>query len=70
LCVVKVVAFVLIGVAAYAKAVAYIVDISVMGGIMACGMFLLIFASVGVVGTVLHHQVTLFFVSFCYYSVD
>jgi len=59
-----VVAFILIGLATYAKAVAYIVDISVMGGIIACGVFLLIIASIGVVGTVLHHQVTLFFVSF------
>jgi len=59
-----VVSFILIGLAAYAKAAAYIVDISVMGGIIACGVFLLIIASVGVIGTVLHHQVTLFFVSF------
>ena len=58
------VAFVLIGVAAYAKVTAYIVDISVMGGIISCGVFLLIIACVGIVGTVLHHQVTLFFVSF------
>lgn len=56
-----VVAFILIGVAAYAKAVAYIVDISVMGAVIACGVFLLIIACVGVVGTTLHHQVTLFF---------
>ena len=58
------VAFILIGVAAFAKAAAYIIDISVMGGIIACGVFLLIIASVGIVGTILHHQVTLFFVSF------
>ena len=64
MCVLQVVAFVLIGVAAYAKAVAYIVDISVMGGIIACGVFLLLIASVGIVATLLHHQVTLFFVSF------
>jgi len=55
---------VLIGVAASAKASAYIVDISVMGGVIACGVFLLLIACVGVVGTILHHQVTLFFVSF------
>jgi len=55
---------VLIGVAGFAKAAAYIVDISVMGGIIACGVFLLIIALVGIIGTVLHHQVTLFFVSF------
>lgn len=57
-------AFVLIVVAGFAKAAAYIVDISVMGGIIACGVFLLIIASIGIVGTILHHQVTLFFVSF------
>ena len=35
-----------------------------MGAVIACGVFLLIIACVGVVGTTLHHQVTLFFVSF------
>jgi tetraspanin-13/31 len=56
-----VVAFILIGLAAYAKAVAYIVEYSVMGGIIACGVFLLIIACVGVIGSTLHHQATLFF---------
>jgi tetraspanin-13/31 len=56
-----VVAFVLIGLAGYAKAVAFIVDYSVMGGIIACGVFLLIIASIGAIGTAMHHQATLFF---------
>lgn len=58
------VAFILIGVAAYAKAVAVIATVSVMGGIIACGVFLLLVAIIGLIGAVKHHQVLLFFVSF------
>lgn len=56
--------FVLIGMATYAKAVAFIVDYSIVGGIIACGVFLLIISLVGLLGTGLHHQVLLFVVSF------
>lgn len=60
----QVVAFVLIGVAAYGKAVAIIATIHVMGGIIACGVFLFLIAVVGLIGAIKHHQVLLFFVSF------
>jgi len=53
----------LIGVAAYGKAVAIIATVSVLGGIIACGVFLLLIAIVGLIGAVRHHQVILFFVS-------
>jgi tetraspanin-13/31 len=56
--------FILIGVAAYGKAVAIIETVTVMGGIIVCGCLLLILALVGLVGTINHHQVMLFFVSF------
>lgn len=58
------ISFVLIGAAAYAKVVAVITTVKVMGGIIACGVFLLLVAIVGLIGAVKHHQVLLFFVSF------
>ena len=60
----QLVAFILIGVAGYGKAVAIITNISIMGGIIACGVFLLIVAIIGLAGAIKHHQVLLFFVSF------
>lgn len=58
------VAVTLILVAAYGKAVAIIASVPVLGGIIACGVFLLLIAIVGLIGAVRHHQVILFFVSF------
>ena len=49
--------------AAYGKAVAIIATVSVLGGIIACGVFLLLIAIVGLIGAIKHHQVILFFVS-------
>ncbi len=60
----QLVAFILIGVAAYGKAVAIMTSIKLLGGIIACGVFLLLVALIGLVGAVKHHQVLLFFVSF------
>lgn len=56
-----VIACVLIGVAAYGKAVAIIATVHVMGGIIGCGVFLLLIAFVGLIGSIKHHQVLLFF---------
>lgn len=58
------IALVLIGVAVYAKASAKITSLPILGGIIACGVFLLLVAVLGVVGAVRHSQVILFFVSF------
>ncbi|KAK2155422.1 hypothetical protein LSH36_241g07013 [Paralvinella palmiformis] len=55
------VAFILIGVAGYARVVGVFTDIKIMGGIIACGVFLLLIAIVGLIGAVKHHQVLLFF---------
>lgn len=55
---------VLIGVAVYAKASAKITSLPILGGVIACGVFLLLVAVLGVVGAVRHSQVILFFVSF------
>ena len=68
----QMIAFVLIGVAAYGKAVAIIDTVAALGGIIACGCLLLVLALIGLIGTVQHHQVMLFFVSFlshsCYFA--
>lgn len=54
----------LIGVAVYAKASAKITSLPILGGVIACGVFLLLVAVLGVVGAIRHSQVILFFVSF------
>ncbi|XP_065582531.1 tetraspanin-13-like isoform X2 [Artemia franciscana] len=56
-----VVSFILIGVAAYGKASSLVTSLPVIGGITACGIFLLLTAILGLVGTFKHHQVLLFF---------
>jgi tetraspanin-13/31 len=55
------VSFILIGVATYGKAVAIITSLAIMGGIIACGVFLLLISIVGLIGAIKHHQVLLFF---------
>lgn len=55
------IALVLIGVAVYAKASAKITSLPILGGVIACGVFLLLVAVLGVVGAVRHSQVILFF---------
>jgi tetraspanin-13/31 len=60
---------VLILLAAGGYALSHIADMRIMGGLTACGVFLLIIAIAGLVGTALHHQVTLFFVSLLHHSV-
>jgi tetraspanin-13/31 len=55
------VAFLLIGVATYAKTSSIVVTLPVVGGIVACGVFLLFVAILGLIATVKHHQVMLFF---------
>ena len=53
-------AFLLIGVAAAAKSTDYIRSVPTVGGIVACGVFLLFIAIVGLYGAVKHHQILLF----------
>lgn len=55
------VSFLLIGVAVHGRASGIITSLPIVGGITACGIFLLIISVVGVVGAVKHHQVLLFF---------
>jgi len=51
----------LIIVAGYGKATAIVDQVEVIGGIIACGVFLLLISLVGLMGAIKHHQVCLFF---------
>ncbi|GAB6026321.1 hypothetical protein CHUAL_012527 [Chamberlinius hualienensis] len=55
------VAFILIAVAAYGQTANYFANISLVGGIIACGVFLLLISILGLLGAIRHHQVLLFF---------
>ncbi|XP_044003129.1 tetraspanin-13 isoform X2 [Aphidius gifuensis] len=56
-----VVAFILIGVAVYGRASAIVTNLPIIGGILACGVVLILISVLGLIGAVKHHQVLLFF---------
>ncbi len=56
-----IVALILIIVPPVAKSSAYVSSMYIVGGIIACGIFLFAVAIVGLVGALKHHQVCLFF---------
>jgi len=56
-----VVACILVGVGAYAKAASVVSSLTISGGIIAAGVFLFIVAVLGLIGASRHHQVSLFF---------
>lgn len=60
----QVVAFILISVAVYGRAASLVTNLPIIGGILACGIILILISVLGLVGAVKHHQVVLFFVSF------
>ncbi|CAL1298542.1 unnamed protein product, partial [Larinioides sclopetarius] len=60
----QLVSFILIGVAAYSRAASIITNLAIVGGIIACGVFLFLLSLMGLIGAIRHHQVLLFFVSF------
>ncbi|TRY68470.1 hypothetical protein TCAL_06848 [Tigriopus californicus] len=55
------ISFLLIGVATYGQNSAVIDSLPILGGIVASGVFLLAVSIIGLIGTVRHHQVMLFF---------
>jgi len=59
----------MIGVAAAGKTSNQIQSLPVVGGIVACGIFLLFIAIVGLVGAIKHHQVMLFFYMVILFSI-
>ncbi|XP_050293265.1 tetraspanin-31-B [Anthonomus grandis grandis] len=56
-----VVAFILIGVAVYGRAASLVTNLPIIGGILACGVILILISVLGLMGAVKHHQVMLFF---------
>jgi len=56
-----VVACILVGVGAYAKAASVVSSLTISGGIIAAGVFLFVVAVLGLIGASRHHQVSLFF---------
>ncbi|XP_060591994.1 tetraspanin-13-like isoform X2 [Ruditapes philippinarum] len=56
-----IISIILIGVAAYSRLAAIVVSLGLIGGIIACGVFLFFISLVGMIGAVKHHQVLLFF---------
>ncbi|XP_011555732.1 tetraspanin-13 isoform X2 [Plutella xylostella] len=56
-----VVASILISVAVYGQASSLVTNLPIVGGIMACGIFLILISILGLAGAVKHHQVMLFF---------
>ncbi|CAL1298544.1 unnamed protein product, partial [Larinioides sclopetarius] len=57
----QLVSFILIGVAAYSRAASIITNLAIVGGIIACGVFLFLLSLMGLIGAIRHHQVLLFF---------
>ncbi|GIY35483.1 tetraspanin-13 [Caerostris darwini] len=55
------VSFILIGVAAYCRAASVVTNLAIVGGIIACGVFLFLLSVMGLIGAIQHHQVMLFF---------
>jgi len=55
------VSFLMIGVAVHGKVSGIVTSLPIIGGITACGIFLLMISVIGLIGTVRHHQVLLFF---------
>ncbi|CAH8519371.1 unnamed protein product [Heterobilharzia americana] len=56
-----VVSFILVGIAAYARVSIYVTSVHIVGGIIACGVFLFVLAVVGLLGAIRHSQAILFF---------
>nr|CAD7261742.1 unnamed protein product [Timema shepardi]CAD7568514.1 unnamed protein product [Timema californicum] len=50
------VAFILIGVAVYGRASALVTNLPIIGGILACGIFLILVSILGLIGAIKHHQ--------------
>lgn len=58
------VGFLLISVGVYGRAASIVTNLPIVGGILACGIILILISILGIIGASKHHQVLLFFVSF------
>lgn len=61
LCLYQLVGFLLIGVGVYGRAASIVTNLPIIGGILACGIILILISILGLAGAVKHHQVMLFF---------
>lgn len=66
----QIIGFVLILCPAYSKVTDLFTSWPIVGGTIACGVFIMLVAAVGIYGTVKHHQIILFFVSFSSFLMD
>jgi tetraspanin-13/31 len=67
------VSFLLIGVAVHGKVSGVVTSLPIIGGITACGIFLLLISIIGLIGAMRHNQVTLFvymIVLFCIFVIQ
>ena len=62
----QIVGFVLILSPVYSKITDLFTSWPIVGGTIACGVFIMLIASAGIYGAVKHHQIVLFFVSLKY----
>ncbi len=62
--VLQMVSLLMIGIAAWGKWFGLVSSFQVVGGIIGVGVFLFFVALAGLIGSMKHHQVLLFFVSF------
>lgn len=60
----QIVGFVLILSPVYSRVSDLFTSWPIVGGTIACGVFIMLIASAGIYGAVKHHQIVLFFVSF------
>ncbi|XP_050405559.1 tetraspanin-13 isoform X2 [Patella vulgata] len=56
-----IVAIILIGVAAYGRVASLVTSLTLVGSVITCGVILFFIALIGLVGSIRHHQVLLFF---------
>lgn len=61
---VQMVGCLLISIGVYGRTASIVINLPIIGGILACGVILILISLIGLAGAVKHHQVTLFFVSF------
>ena len=54
----------------YSKIADHFTSWPIVGGTIACGVFIMLIASAGIYGAVKHHQIVLFFVSFKYVGIS
>ena len=63
--VLQIVGLTLIIVPVYSKISAVFTSWPIVGGTIACGVFMMLMSVAGIYGAIKHHQIILFFVSFC-----